>query len=324
MTQSMAWYYPKNWWTMLDTPYKAQVDLLIKILPIIDEEKAFALKGGTAINLFIRDLPRLSVDIDLTYLPFDNRKTALQTITSSLRRIRDRIQHSIPNSTVNEVAQKDGTVAKLTVQTEEAQIKVEVNTIMRAHLFEPERLTLSGAVQNAFEQFAEITVISKAELFGGKICAALDRQHPRDLFDVYYLLQNEGLTQNIKYGFISALLSHNRPIHELLNPNLLDQREAFESQFVGMTNAPFTYEDFEFTRERLISEILKSLTNEDRKLLISFSEGAPKWNLFPYEKLKELPAIQWKLQNIQKLIKANPEKNAAQKKALLEKLNERS
>lgn len=309
---------------MLDTPYKAQVDLLIKILPIIDEEKIFALKGGTAINLFIRDLPRLSVDIDLTYLPFDDRKTALKTITSSLRKIRDRIQHSIPNSAVNEVAQNDGTVAKLTVQTEAAQIKIEVNTVMRGHLFEPEHHALSGVVQDAFEQFAEITIVSKAELFGGKICAALDRQHPRDLFDVHYLFQNEGFTDAIKHGFLSALLSHNRPLHEVLSPNLLDQREAFESQFAGMTNASFTYEDFEVTRNQLIEEIQKILTDEDRAFLISFSEGAPKWNLFPYEKLKELPAIQWKLQNIQKLIKANPEKNAAQKKALLEKLNERS
>ncbi|MFY0696732.1 MAG: nucleotidyl transferase AbiEii/AbiGii toxin family protein [Balneola sp.] len=309
---------------MLDTPYRAQVDLLIKILPIIDEEKVFALKGGTAINLFIRDLPRLSVDIDLTYLPFDDRKTALQTITSSLRKIEDRTQRIIPNSAVNEVAQNDGTVAKLTVQTEAAQIKIEVNTVMRGHLFEPERHALSGAVQDAFEQFAEITIVSTAELFGGKICAALDRQHPRDLFDVHYLLQNEGFTDAIKHGFLSALLSHNRPLHEVLSPNLLDQREAFESQFAGMTNAPFTYEDFELTRDRLINEIIKSLTDEDKAFLMSFVEGQPKWDLYPHQKLKELPAIQWKLKNIRKLIEVNPEKNAAQKKVLQEKLNKRS
>lgn len=307
---------------MFDSIYKAQVDLLIKILPIIDEEKVFALKGGTAINLFLRDLPRLSVDIDLTYLPFNDRKTALQTITSSLRKIGNRIQQTIPHGSVNEVAQKDGTVTKLSVQFGEAQIKIEVNTIMRGHLFEPERYVLSPAVQDLFEQFAEITVVSKAELFGGKICAALDRQHPRDLFDVHYLLQNEGLTEEIKYGFISALLSHNRPVHELLSPNLLDQKEIFERQFVGMTNAPFSYDDFEVTRNQLIEESQKILTEEDRVFLISFAEGEPKWSFFPYEKLKKLPAIQWKLQNIQHLIKANPEKSDAQKKALLDKLAE--
>lgn len=301
---------------MFDSIYKAQVDLLIKILPIIDEEKVFALKGGTAINLFLRDLPRLSVDIDLTYLPFDDRKTALQTITSSLWKIGNRIQQTIPNCSVNEVAQKDGTVAKLTVQFGEAQIKIEVNTIMRGHLFEPERHTLSPAVQELFEQFAEITVISKAELFGGKICAALDCQHPRDLFDVHYLLQNEGLTKEIKYGFISALLSHNRPVHELLSPNLLDQKEVFERQFVGMTNAPFSYEDFEETREQLTTELLEMLTDNDKKLLVSFVEGEPSWDLFPFAKISELPAIQWKLQNIRKLIENNPDKYESQKKAL--------
>lgn len=302
---------------MFESIYKAQVDLLIKILPIIDEEKVFALKGGTAINLFLRDLPRLSVDIDLTYLPFDDRKSALKTITSSLRKIGGHIEQAIPHCTVNEVAQKDGTVAKLTVQFGEAQIKIEVNTIMRGYLFEPERYVLSPAVQELFEQFAEITMVSKAELFGGKICAALDRQHPRDLFDVHYLLQNEGLTEEIKYGFISALLSHNRPIHELLSPNLLDQKGVFERQFVGMTNAPFSFMEFEQTREQLITELLEILTDNDKKLLVSFVEGEPSWGLFPSLKISELPAIQWKLRNIRKLIENNPEKSMGQKKALL-------
>ena len=49
--------------------YRRQVQLLIRVLPSIAEEACFALKGGTAINLFVRDMPRLSVDIDLTYLP---------------------------------------------------------------------------------------------------------------------------------------------------------------------------------------------------------------------------------------------------------------
>jgi hypothetical protein len=46
---------------------------LIRVLPSIAEEACFALKGGTAINLFVRDMPRLSVDIDLTYLPVQPR-----------------------------------------------------------------------------------------------------------------------------------------------------------------------------------------------------------------------------------------------------------
>lgn len=48
--------------------YRRQVQLLVRVLPLVDTEKCFALKGGTAINLFYRALPRLSVDIDLLYI----------------------------------------------------------------------------------------------------------------------------------------------------------------------------------------------------------------------------------------------------------------
>jgi len=61
---------------MIADIYRSQVELLLRVLPYVAKEKVFALKGGTAINLFVRDLPRLSVDIDLTYLPFEDRATA--------------------------------------------------------------------------------------------------------------------------------------------------------------------------------------------------------------------------------------------------------
>jgi predicted nucleotidyltransferase component of viral defense system len=58
--------------------YRKQVQLLVRVLPLVDVETCFALKGGTAINLFYRELPRLSVDIDLLYIPRDDRDTALK------------------------------------------------------------------------------------------------------------------------------------------------------------------------------------------------------------------------------------------------------
>ncbi len=100
-------------------------------------------------------------------------------------------------------------------------------------------------------------VISHGELFDGKICAALDRQHPRDLLDVHYLLSHEGITTIVKQGFIAALLSHPRPIHEVLNPNWRDQSDTFASQFRGMTILPFTYTDLEETQHNLYSYTLE-------------------------------------------------------------------
>lgn len=304
----------------MNNKYRSQVELLLKVLPYVAQEQNFALKGGTAINLFVRNMPRLSVDIDLCYLPFDNREIALSNIKESLYRIKQRIEKASSGFMANTIPQKDGSEVKLSCQSEGAQIIIEVNTTIRGHLFEPKIIPVVEKAQEEFEQFAEITVISNGELFGGKICAALDRQHPRDLFDIYYLLENEGLTDEIKMGFIGGVLSHPRPINEILNPNFLDQHDAFDRQFSGMTLEPFSYENFEATRIRLIGEIKRSLTDRNKNFLLSFKKGEPEWDLFDAPKLKDMPAVKWKLLNIRKLIETNKRKHSELLKALEKEL----
>ena len=293
---------------MINQSYINQADLLLQVIPLIAIEKTLALKGGTAINLFLRNMPRLSVDIDLTYLPIDNRETALANISESLGRIREQITKSIPGTTINNHI-IEGNDVKLFVQSQNAQIKIEVNTTTRGHIQPVRILQVNEKVQERFKKFAAIQVVSDAELYGGKICAALDRQHPRDLFDVHLLFQESGFNENMKYGFIAALVSHMRTMHEVLQPHLLDQRSAFEKQFKGMSGITFAYEDFESTRKRLIEKINSSLTETDRTFLLSFKRGNPDWNLYPVAGLKDMPAVQWKLLNLQNLIKSNPGKH---------------
>lgn len=300
---------------MISQSYIYQADLLLQVIPHIAEEKSFALKGGTAINFFLRNMPRMSVDIDLTFLPFDDRETALSNISNALGRIKKRIEKSLPDTEVNNHI-VEGNDAKLFVQSKVAQIKIEVNTITRGHVYPTRILQAHETVQDEFKKFAAIQVVSTAELYGGKICAALDRQHPRDLFDVYLLFQESGLSEEIKNGFIVALVSHMRTMHEVLNPHFLDQRSAFDKQFAGMSAVPFTYENLETTREQLIHEVNSSLSEKDHSFLRSFKRGTPDWGLFPISMLSELPAVQWKLHNIQRLMKSNPEKH----KELIEKL----
>ncbi len=293
---------------MIIQSYLNQADFLLQVIPHIATEKALALKGGTAINLFLRNMPRLSVDIDLTYLPFDNRETALTNISGSLGKIRERITKSIPGTTINKHT-IEGNDVKLLVQSQNAQIKIEVNTITRGHLHPVRLLQVNEKVQERFKKFAAIQVVSDAELYGGKICAALDRQHPRDLFDVYLLFQESGYNEDVKNGFIQALVSHMRTMNEVLEPHLLDQRSAFERQFQGMTDTAFTYEDFEATRENLINIVNSSLSEKDRSFLLTFKRGNPDWDLFPVAGLKDMPAVQWKLMNIQNLKRSNPDKH---------------
>ncbi len=301
--------------------YEAKVNLLLRVLPHVDEEDIFALKGGTAINLFVWDMPRLSVDIDLCYTPLDSRNTALENIANGLGRIKNRLESALPEVDVKTISQSDGAEAKLSVilqRPSTADIIIEVNTTLRGEIWPSRVMPVSDVVEAAFKKFAAIKVISHQELFGGKICAALDRQHPRDLFDVHNLLQKEGITDAVKTGFLAILLGGGRPINEMIHPNFLDQKDTFEKKFKGMTLEPFSYEQFEETRERLVKEIHKSMSDKDKRFLISFKKGEPEWDLFPSPILKNMPAVRWKQKNLQKLIEKNPAKHKKSLKTLEE------
>ncbi|MBN8647526.1 MAG: nucleotidyl transferase AbiEii/AbiGii toxin family protein [Caulobacterales bacterium] len=289
--------------------YKSQVRLLLDVLPYVAKEKVFALKGGTAINLFERNLPRLSVDIDLTFLSMNDRATALTSISEALLRIKGDIESHIKNVRITLVEQGNGVEAKLHCQRGRTQIKIEVNPVLRGNLLPIRKMTTSQIVQDEFEAFIQMQVLAQGELYGGKICAALDRQHPRDLFDVRLLLDNEGINNEIKTGFLAGLLSHGRPLHEMLRPTFKDQKAAFQNQFSEMTQIKFDYDDFEKTRTELVEAVSKSLNENDKAFLLSFKSGEPDWLLCDNPLLKTLPAIDWKLNNINKLKSTNSNKH---------------
>lgn len=301
---------------MKPSEYKEQVRLLLQVLPYVAEEKVFALKGGTAINLFHRDFPRLSVDIDLTYLPTEDHETAMKGIADGLGRIQKMLENAVQDIRVTKLPQTDGVEAKLSCRLGRTEIKIEVNPVVRGYLWEPVEMPVVDAVQDEFERFAAINVISKGELYGGKICAALDRQHPRDIFDIKILLEEEGITEQIRLGFIASLLGSKKPLHELLKPNFSDQRSAFKTKFEGMTGHPFTYEDFETARVNLVRRVNSLLSDWDKKFLISFTAGDPDWSICPVQGLENMSAIRWKLQNLQKLRKQDPAKYSEMLKRL--------
>lgn len=281
--------------------YKKQLALLLSVLPYIGEEAAFALHGGTAINLFQQNMPRLSVDIDLTYLPIADRATSLADINQKLSVLKEIISRSL--SGVNVVHKKE--LSKLVISNRDATIKVEVNQIKRGCFTEVQKLILCEKAQKEFNTFCEVAVVEKGHLYGGKICAALDRQHPRDLFDIKYMLQEEGFSPEIKKGFLFYLISSNRPIVEMLFPTMKDQTLAFSNQFTGMTQEKFDYSDYEQSREELIHAVNLGLTDEDKTFLVGIEKGEPDWNDYDFSKF---PAVQWKLQNITTLKSQSPDK----------------
>ncbi|MFN8343968.1 MAG: nucleotidyl transferase AbiEii/AbiGii toxin family protein [Spirosomataceae bacterium] len=285
--------------------YRKKVQLLIRVIPFIKEAGCFALHGGTAINLFVRDMPRLSIDIDLTYIPIEDRETSLRNISEALASIKHRMENLIPDVH----AQHKQDIGKLLIMFQGLDVKLEVNLVGRGVIGETKEWPLCAKAQSDFEAFVSIPVVPLGQLYGGKICAALDRQHPRDLFDVKYLLDNEGFSDEVRRGFLYCLLGSDRPIHEVITPNFQDQRSALATQFSGMSDEEFTYKEYETVRERLVKVVHHRLTDSDKAFLLSFKKAEPDWSIYDFERF---PSIQWKLRNLTTLKKTNPRKHRQQ------------
>lgn len=290
--------------------YRRQAELLLRVLPYVAQEKAFALKGGTAINLFIRDMPRLSVDIDLAYLPVLERSASLAAIEAALRRIAANLRKAVGGQ-INE-AITEGRVNKLFVHVNRMQVKIEVTPVIRGCVFPTQTRRVAPAVENAFG-FAEMQLVSLPDLYAGKAVAELDRQHPRDFFDWRDLLANEGIDDELRRAFLVYMASHDRPMFEVLAPPRKDLADRFAREFDGMTEKPVPIEELIAAREKLISGLVGDMPGPHREFLVAFERGQPDWASIGLPDAANLPAVQWRQINLNKL---TAEKRAAQVAAL--------
>ncbi|MBI2603248.1 MAG: nucleotidyl transferase AbiEii/AbiGii toxin family protein [Deltaproteobacteria bacterium] len=282
--------------------FQQQVQLLLEVLPFVTSDPRFALKGGTAINLFIRDMPRLSVDIDLTYLSIEPRTESYTTINAILKNAAEEITRRF--KTIRVTPSKpfnSGSELKLIVASSEATIIVEPNYILRGSVFPPVARSLSESCRRDFGVAVTTQTLSFEDIYGGKICAALDRQHPRDLFDVKVLLENEGISRELMTAFLVYLISHNRPISEVLSPNLKDLSAIYAAEFSGITVKSVSLDELVATRAQLITTLHKHLTDPDRAFLLAFKAGRPDWSSFDHPHVQNFPGILWKVKNLEKL-----------------------
>ncbi len=301
--------------------YKDAVQLLLDITPTIFASGAFVMKGGTAINLFVQDMPRLSVDIDLVYrdggMPRDN---ALIDIKQHLEKARDILSKrgftvTPPRSTKEEF--------KLTVSRERQTVKVEVNTVFRGTVLQPVIMPLRDAASDLFKRTLKAPTLAMEEIYASKLVAAMDRQHPRDLFDVLKLREAYGgISDLMRQVFLAYVSGHNRPINEILTPNKLDISKAYTNEFVGMTTEPVSLEALLEARDWLFETLPSSITPGERQYLRSLKIAEPDWSLLPFPGLAELPSIKWKLQNITHLKNTNKLKYKSMYGALDKKLTE--
>ena len=281
-----------------------QVETIVRILPIVDREECFALKGGTAINLFVEDLPRLSVDIDLFYLPIQDRPTTLKNIHAAMHRMAERLSTAFGgrfHATPRIIQDTDGIARKVDVQSaERVHVKIETSPVTRGCVFDPERREVTPIVNEKFG-FARVKVVSLPDLYAGKIVAALDRQHPRDLFDVWNFFGHNEISDHLRDAFVVYLLCSRRPLHALLSPNARDISSEFEHALADLVNIPVTVAELQDTRESIVSGFVGEMPEAHQKFLVSYEEGTPEWDLLNVPHARRLPAVLWRSLNAAQL-----------------------
>lgn len=303
----------------MNKAYADTVRLLLTVAPEIFRSDIFAMKGGTAINLFVRDMPRLSVDIDVAYTSWETpRDAALKAISDEIGTIAKRLRGL--KLEVKTTSASDIGDSKLLVSNTQVQVKVEINLVFRGTVLPVENRPLSARTAEMFSVELSVPTLAVEELYGSKIVAALDRQHPRDLFDVAQMYQAEGLTERTVECFVTYLAGHNRPMHEVLFATPKDIAQEYQSTFVGMTREPVTLQTLLQARARLFGELPSRISDKQKTFLVGLARAAPDWSLLECKHAKNLPAIRWRIENLEKFRTANAAEFERQAKALEDRL----
>jgi predicted nucleotidyltransferase component of viral defense system len=256
-------------------------------------------RAGRRLILFVLDLPRLSVDIDLTYLPAEPRDQALAGIDAALRRIQGKLEReSRPYAVAAGRTDSRGRIDTSNVTADGVEVKIEVNPVLRQALNPARTLSVQPRVE-AQLGFARIQVLSHEDLFAGKMVAALDRQHPRDLFDIRELLRGWNLDSSLIRTFLMYVAGHKGVMAHLLNPRPKDIEALYRGEFQGMIAYDVPLAELRQSWEQFVRELRSRLGDKERRFLLSVKRRAPEWELVGLPDAADWPAIRWKLQNLE-------------------------
>jgi len=282
-----------------DKRYTDRVQLLVDILPTLAKETRFALKGGTAINLFEHDLPRLSVDIDLTWLPMQDFAQDVTQISDALRQLAQLLSAPpLKLQVQTSASEKGGFINRLIASRGRTRVQIETTPVMRGTVHPVRMMTVQPQVEDAFG-FASAQVLDFADLYAGKMAAALSRQHPRDLFDIGLLLADPRADERLWRTFLVYMTCSPKPAWEMLVPNEPKDFEAiYEAHFKGMTAVPTSAEMLLGYRGSLLRRIAEWFTPESKEFLKSVEMEEPDFNLIALPQAAGMPAVKRKLQNL--------------------------
>lgn len=302
---------------MIDRAFIDATTLLLQIVPRVFATDRLALKGGTAINLYLDDAPRLSVDLDLVFTQLGlSREDALAAINDEMRRIAAAL--SADGLWVSAAVTADIGETGLVVSDGTVQVKVETNIVFRGTLLPPVMRPLSAGTAEWLGMDAPAPVLDRCEVFAGKFMAALDRQHPRDLFDLWRMYEGGPIEPGMLSAFVIYLCGHNRPAHEVLDSPERLLAGDYDRALVGMIRGEVPpLAALLASRARLRRDIVHGISQSDRAFLVGFFAGEPDWSLLPYPHASELPALTWKLRNLEIFRSQRPDEFTRQHASLV-------
>ncbi len=286
----------------MNKTFLAESRLVMDVLPFIAQEKIFALKGDTAINFFIRDLPRLSADIDLAYCPIESKNATLENANAAFERIVANLKSSLGVDVIVHKDEEGEFISKIEVQSEQTRIKIIPDFVFRGTIYPVKEMKTPVRVSQVLERSASIQVLSFEELYAAKLLAILENQAPWDLFDMKLLWGQEGLSDEMIKALVVYLAAHARAPQELLNPVLQPFPADFSSSLSGLTSVVTDNEQLIKLRDLICKNIVTMLVDEEKHFLLSFFELEPKWELMelPID-IKELPGIKNKMLHLRKM-----------------------
>ena len=287
--------------------YQRQATLLIELLPTVARQSDFALYGGTAINLFLLDAPRLSIDLDLKFLPPLKIDAAKARIDEILQEVRAEIEKDIPGTRVEQEQKQDRRLPRLLVirDRDGALVKIEVNPLQVGSIFSPQPRQLSAKVAADFSVAATtMEILAPAEIYAGKIAAALERAHPRDLFDIRQMPDSIWDDQRLWAALAVCLaMSRGRDLHRLIaekNAGKIIVSLDYENFAPMMRTARATLQELEEAGSRLHARLLSRMPAGCKKLLVDFFCGQADWSAIGVD-IDALPGLQWRSEGIRKM-----------------------
>ncbi len=292
-----------------------KVTLLMDVLPKVATESAFAVRGGTAINMFYQKMPRLSVNIDLTWLPVADRSSSLRNIDRALKRIVALIRENNSGIHAQYLKRKRTTFPRIIVNKGKTFVTIATSTVVRGTVLPSSSMMTFDSVTKYFRSM-QMNVVSFEDAYSGKICAALERKYPHDLFDVMMLYNNGGLTDDLFRVLMVYAACSSQPMHKVLSPSNHIQKGLYDPHFGGLAEKRTSLESLIETGKRLHSDIASRLSGKIATFLLTLHDAEPDFGLIGFPKAAELPAIRWKIFNLKKIKNAYPEKHARQRRAL--------